>query len=66
MKTIQFRTENKTLWTINTKQITALSNTDTEKGTTVHLTCGTKLYTLLSTSVLLEMINKKDEIDLED
>ena len=66
MKTIQFRTEDKTIWTINTKQITALSNRDGEKGTIVHLSCGTKLHTLLSASALSEMINREVEVSLED
>lgn len=64
MKTIQFTTQDKTQWIININQITCLTPNNNGSGTFVYLSCGTKLHTILSTSALLEMINR--EVNLED
>lgn len=66
MKTIQIRTENQVIHTINVKQITHFRTTDNEKGTYIYLSCGNHLHTLLSLKNLLDMIKHSGEKDLED
>ena len=48
MQTIQIRTQNQVIHTINVKQITHFRTVDNEKGTLVCLSCKTEIYTLLS------------------
>lgn len=66
MKTIQIRTQNQVIYTINIKQITHFRTVDNEKGTLVCLSCKTEIYTLLSVKDLLGMIERCGKEDLED
>lgn len=58
MKTIQFRTQDQTEWTINVNQITCLSPNKNGVGTYVYLSCGKSLLTQLPLSQLLSDINR--------
>ena len=58
MKTIQFRTQDQTEWTINVNQITCLSPNKNGVGTYVYLSCGKSLLTQLPLSKLLSDINR--------
>jgi hypothetical protein len=66
MKTLQIRTQNQVIHTINVKQITHFRTADNEKGTYVYLSCGNYLHTLLSVKDLLGMIERCGKEDLED
>ncbi|MBL0738718.1 hypothetical protein JI750_17615 [Flavobacterium sp. GN10] len=57
MKTIQFRTDDLTQYTVNINQITCMFPADEAKGTWVYLSCGTRLKTLITLDVVLEMID---------
>ena len=59
MKTIQFRTQDQTIWTINVNQITCLSPNKNGVGTYVYLSCGKSLLTQLPLNTILDMIKKK-------
>lgn len=66
MKTIQIRTQNQVIHTINVKQITHFRTVDNEKGAYVYLSCGNCLHTLFSVKDLLDMIERCGIKDLED
>ena len=61
MKTIQFRTQDQTQWTININQITCFFQRPDSNGTYVRLSCGKELHTLLSPSQLSENIKMQLE-----
>lgn len=61
MKTIQFRTDDLTHYTVNTSQITCIFPYDESLGTWVYLSCGTRLKTMLSLDVILEMIRQANK-----
>lgn len=65
MKTIQFRTQDQIIWTINVKQITTIYQLPDKKGSYVRLSCGKELYTLLSTTQIMTNIDEQQN-DLED
>ena len=56
MKTIQFRTDDLTQYTVNVSQITCMLPLEEKLGSWVYLSCGTRLRTLLTVDNLLEMI----------
>lgn len=58
MKTIQFRTDDLTQYTVNVSQITCIFPLEESLGSWVHLSCGTRLRTIMTVEDLLEMINK--------
>ncbi len=59
MKTIQFKTQDGVIQTINVKQITHFRTTDSQKGTFVYLSCGNFFHTQHSLNTILDMIKKK-------
>ena len=59
MKTIQFRTQDQTIWTINVKQITTIFQTSDNRGTYIRLSCGKELFTLLSPKQVLDDIKEQ-------
>lgn len=61
MKTIQFRTDDLTQYTVNISQITCIFPYDESLGTCVYLSCGTRLKTMLTLEVILDMIRQADE-----
>ncbi|MBW1656019.1 hypothetical protein [Flavobacterium quisquiliarum] len=61
MKTIQFRTDDLTQYTVNISQITCIFPDDQSKGTWVYLSCGTRLKTLLALDAVMEMIKQAEE-----
>lgn len=61
MKTIQFRTDDLTQYTVNISHITCLFPNEESKGTWIYLSCGTRLKTVLSLDVILDMIEKVRE-----
>lgn len=61
MKTIQVRTDDLTQYTGNISQITCIFPYDESQGTWVCLSCGTRLKTMLTLDVILEMIKKANE-----
>ncbi|MDI6047540.1 hypothetical protein [Flavobacterium yafengii] len=60
MKTIQFKTQDQTQWTIFVNQITSIYPSKDDGGTWVYLSCGTKLKTAINSNTLLKMINGED------
>ncbi|MDQ6530519.1 hypothetical protein [Flavobacterium sp. LHD-85] len=56
MKTIQFRTDDLTQYTVNIGQITCMFPAEEAKGTWIYLSCGTRLKTLLVLEAVFEMI----------
>lgn len=58
MKTIQFRTDDLTQYTINIAQITCMFSAEESLGTWIYLSCGTRLKTLLTLDLVWDMINK--------
>jgi hypothetical protein len=61
MKTIQFKTQDQTLWVININQITTLFQMQNGNGTFVRLSCGKELHTMLSYNQILEDIKRQVE-----
>lgn len=61
MKTIQFRTDDLTQYTVNISQITCIFPYDESLGTWVYLSCGTRLKTMLTLDVILDMIQQANE-----
>ncbi|MEO6177119.1 MAG: hypothetical protein ABIP27_18340 [Flavobacterium circumlabens] len=61
MKTIQFRTDDLTRYTVNISQITCMFPYEESLGTWIYLSCGTRLKTMLSLDVILEMIEQVKE-----
>ena len=59
MKTIQFRTDDLTQYTINISQITCIFPLEEKPGSWVYLSCGTRLKTLFTVTELLDMIKKQ-------
>lgn len=59
MQTIQFKTQDRTQWTIFVNQITCVYQSPYETGTYVRLSCGKELYTLFSINNVLDMIKQK-------
>ncbi|MCD9574163.1 hypothetical protein [Flavobacterium soyae] len=63
MKTIQFRTDDLTQYTVCISQITCMFPADESLGTWIYLSCGTRLKTLLILDIVLEMISKAENED---
>lgn len=61
MKTIQFRTDDLTQYTVNVSQITCMFPYEESLGTWIYLSCGTRLKTILSLDVILTMIEQSRE-----
>ncbi|MDR6762054.1 hypothetical protein J2Y38_002265 [Flavobacterium sp. 2755] len=61
MKTIQFRTDDLTQYTVNISQITCMFTADESLGTWIYLSCGTRLKALLVIDIVLEMISKAED-----
>ncbi|MBZ4035417.1 hypothetical protein K6T82_11615 [Flavobacterium sp. 17A] len=57
MKTIQFRTDDLTQYTVNVSQITCMFAAEESLGTWIYLSCGTRLKTLMTLDLIWEMIN---------
>ncbi|WP_289661197.1 hypothetical protein [Flavobacterium panacagri] len=57
MKTIQFRTDDLTQYTVNIHQITCMFSVEESKGTWIYLSCGTRLKTLFTIDIIWEMIH---------
>jgi hypothetical protein len=56
MKYIQFKTEDKKLWTVYLNHITSIYEVDGEIGCFVRLSCGKELHTQLSRSLLFKNV----------
>jgi hypothetical protein len=61
MKTIQFRTDDLTQYTVNISHITCMFPYEESQGTWIYLSCGTRLKTLLILDNILEMIDKAEK-----
>lgn len=61
MKTIQFRTDDLTQYTVNISQITCMFAAEESQGTWIYLSCGTRLKTLFNLDVIWEMINNAND-----
>ncbi|MFD1604464.1 hypothetical protein ACFSJW_13730 [Flavobacterium artemisiae] len=59
MKTIQFRTDDLTQYTVNVDQITCMFTAEESKGTWIYLSCGTRLKTMLTLDIIREMIDEQ-------
>jgi len=57
MKTIQFRTDDLTQYTVDISQITCMFPAEESLGTWIYLSCGTRLKTLHTLDIVWEMIN---------
>lgn len=60
MKTIQFRTDDLTQYTVNISQITCMFPYEESQGTWVYLSCGTRLKTILTLELIMEMIQQAE------
>lgn len=60
MKTIRFRTDDLTQYTINVSQITCIFPLEEKIGSWVYLSCGTRLSTFLTVDDLLVMIKNEE------
>lgn len=61
MKTIQFRTDDLTQYTVNISQITCMFTAEESSGTWIYLSCGTRLKTLMTLELVWEMINNNKD-----
>ncbi|OMQ12945.1 hypothetical protein [[Flexibacter] sp. ATCC 35103] len=57
MKTIQFRTDDLTQYTVNIQQITCMYAAEESIGTWIYLSCGSRLKTIITLDIIWEMIN---------
>lgn len=57
MKTIQFRTDDLTQYTVNIQQITCMYPAEESIGTWIYLSCGSRLKTIITLDIIWEMIN---------
>lgn len=58
MKTIQFRTDDLTQYTVNIEQITCMFPVEESLGTWIHLSCGTRLKTIFTLDTIVDMIKE--------
>ena len=56
MKYIQFKTEDKKLWTVYLAHISSIYEIEGELGCFIRLTCGEELHTQLSRSLLFKNV----------
>ena len=59
MKYIQFKTEDKKLWTVYLNHITSIHEVEGEKGCFVRLSCGKELHTQLSRALLFKNVKEQ-------